>query len=186
MDTDAADLGSVPMFVSIYEAMLSQKQDISDKMYDIAKQWISKEAATKYFNCSRATPSSSDLPLEDLLDVDTIECNHISSILTIYAMEFIANEGQARNCSKKPMHFGSSSTLSHITFNPSSMITLLLNLWLLQLLVQVEAAGPGCDPEVHTYQPCSNFLIQKSSLLQLAVEVNSTASDRPPKDQHHL
>jgi hypothetical protein len=58
--------------------------------------------------------------------------------------------------------------------------------WLLQLLVQVEAAGPGRDPEVCTYQPCSDFLIQKSSLLRLAIEVNSTASDRPPKDQHRL
>jgi hypothetical protein len=32
VDTDAADLGSVPMFVGIYEAMLSQKRDISDKV----------------------------------------------------------------------------------------------------------------------------------------------------------
>jgi hypothetical protein len=57
-------------------------------MYDIAKQWISEEAATKYFNCSRATPSSLDLPLEDLLDVNTISVGQVrfSPVLSPYLL----------------------------------------------------------------------------------------------------
>ncbi|KAH9047384.1 hypothetical protein EDB84DRAFT_483455 [Lactarius hengduanensis] len=175
VDPDDRD---APEFVKKYKQTLDRKRKVADNIRGAAEMAV---GGKDYFDYSTANVSEFVVVKEEVI--------HLGQISSLYWAEYWETQenGQTRLFNEDDANWLFFYTIAnHIDSHPSSIATdgtlelsaeLHQESWPFSLVIEVGQV-------YHTYKPKSDFLVLKSGLPRMAVEVDSNLPDRPGVDHH--
>ncbi|KAH8976881.1 hypothetical protein EDB86DRAFT_2864191, partial [Lactarius hatsudake] len=173
-----ANVGEVPEFVEKYKRTLGRRRKVANNMRGAVETLV---GCRDYFDRPTANVSQSEFVGKD-------EVLHLGQISSLYNARHWSTltDGQNRLFKEHDANWLFFYTIANHILSlsagdetPKVTAKLGQESWPFTLVIKV-------DGVYHKYRPKSDFLILKFDLPRMAVEVNSSSSERPAVDHHRL